>query len=254
MFHVVLAEAQIPLLILLGSWPPCNVTTYARWRGPVPAAARARRFAEHFSTWQARRSGRARAIWRMQAVHAQLCSRRARAFYVQDLASLLAILCRFCVVPRSCAAPASLQLHQSASRTCRPRPIGAAAGVALTALAVFGSPWLRWAAIPPHPPRLSFPSISISVYRWFSGGFLVPTVYLTFQLLPSVGGERPGGCGPERGSDAGNKRGYSHSAPRGRPTWEYSVRRRERAPGARCRPAALCLVRADAAGVDPGAL
>jgi len=127
----------------------------------------------------------------------------------RTLASLLAILCRFCVVPRSCAAPASLQLHQSASRTCRPRPIGAAAGVALTALAVFGSPWLRWAAIPPHPPRLSFPSISISVYRWFSGGFLVPTVYLTFQLLPSVGGERPGGCGPERGSDAGNKRGYS---------------------------------------------
>jgi len=84
MFHVVLAEAQIPLLILLGSWPPCNVTTYARWRGPVPAAARARRFAEHFSTGQARRGGRARAIWRMQAVHAQLCSRRARAFYVQD--------------------------------------------------------------------------------------------------------------------------------------------------------------------------
>jgi len=133
----------------------------------------------------------------------------------RTLASLLAILCRFCVVPRSCAAPASLQLHQSASRTCRPRPIGAAAGVALTALAVFGSPWLRWAAIPPHPPRLSFPSISISVYRWFSGGFLVPTVYLTFQLLPSVGGERPGGCGPERGSDAGNKRGYSLS-----PSWQ----------------------------------
>lgn len=136
-------------------------------------------------------------------------------FMYRTLASLLAILCRFCVVPRSCAAPASLQLHQSASRTCRPRPIGAAAGVALTALAVFGSPWLRWAAIPPHPPRLSFPSISISVYRWFSGGFLVPTVYLTFQLLPSVGGERPGGCGPERGSDAGNKRGYSLS-----PSWQ----------------------------------